>query len=69
MHHSILSQFQQEQLLAFFKNHMSQETRAAVMTHLPQAYNAWHNETIVEVHYTDEDRTDRPKAPERGWHC
>jgi uncharacterized protein YeeX (DUF496 family) len=41
--------YQKDQLLNFFKQYMSMETRHKLMQELPQAYNAWVDRKIVEV--------------------
>ena len=54
--------FQKEQILAWFANYMSPETRSALMHDLPQAYNAWQGVDCAEVRYAD-GRGERPTKP------
>jgi hypothetical protein len=55
-----VSEYQKDQLLAFFAMYMDQDLRARLMAELPRAYNAWVGRRIVEVHHTDGRKVEVP---------
>ena len=57
-----MTQHEMELLLTVVKQHMDMDLRAKVMRSVPQAYNAWCGNKIVEVVHTADGRPVRNPA-------
>lgn len=62
MDNANLTFFEKDQLLSYFRQYMSQETRGDIMRQLPAAYNSWCGREVARVHAIDDKNNfTRPK--------